>query len=189
MYEGCIDELEQYKDKNGRVWVSLKIKDDKIKKWIEDCLSKYSLQQLTSYYPYIVLVLDKNTGRVVPQVKGIGDARYTNYFHILAAKESDNKLEDYVGFKIEDYFDTLGSYHKKESYIENIERRLVEGDKEKSELSLHLDKVSNIKFKPPETIQPIDQFKSRMNLDEVKERINIDNYYMNSPQVFMKLPL
>lgn len=99
-----IEEIDQFIDSDGRVYVSSKISDD-LEPWFEDMISRYGLEKLIYMFPYVTLVLDNNTGFLKPWKPCSYNARVTNAFHIKWAKEKNNMaLESEYGLSLSKYY-------------------------------------------------------------------------------------
>lgn len=89
MFDQPIEDTIQYTDRFGRSYVASHPKD--LEPWFNDMIERYGLKVLTQMFPYVTLVLDKETGMLKTWQPCSYNARVTNAFHLLLAQELDQK--------------------------------------------------------------------------------------------------
>lgn len=148
MYNQPIEEFTQYIDRNGVVYVSSKPKD--LEPWFNDMIERYGLYQLVSMFPYVTLVLDTNTGMLKTWAPCNYNAKVTNAFHILLAKQTDerykNDTQEEFALDLEKYFpkEDIPEYR----YIEYNKDDIIESDKDR--YGIDYDSMpDSICIKPP----------------------------------------
>lgn len=77
------DKLQQIQDINGQYYVAVSPECDGQQEWFNYMLNTYDLYSLVTMFPYVVLKLDENSGRVYQTVQTNYNARVTNGFHVL----------------------------------------------------------------------------------------------------------
>lgn len=112
-YEQPIEDFMQYTNKNGVNFVASKPKNLDLEPWFDDMIERYGLKTLTSMFPYVTLVVDKETGMLKTWKPCSYNARVTNAFHVLLAEELDKQNEETI----------------KEEYDINLERHFPKQDK------------------------------------------------------------
>lgn len=91
MYEQPIEDFIQYTDIHGITYVASKPND--LEPWFDEMIERHGLPNLTHMFPYVTLVLDKETGMLKTWKPCNYNARVTNAFHILLAQELDKRYQ------------------------------------------------------------------------------------------------
>ena len=87
MFDKPIEDIVQYTDRFGKSYVASHPHD--LEPWFNDMIERYGLRVLTQMFPYMTLVLDKDTGMLKTWQPCNYNARVTNAFHLLLAQELD----------------------------------------------------------------------------------------------------
>lgn len=114
MYDQPVEDFIQYTDRNGKNYIASKPND--LEPWFNDMIKRYGLETLTKMFPYVTLVLDKNTGLLQTWMSCNYNAKVTNAFHILLAQKMDKR---YVSDTQEEFALDLEKYFPKKDKVED----------------------------------------------------------------------
>lgn len=195
MYTQPIEDFLQYTDRNGRTYVASKPKD--LEPWFDDMIERYGIEQLTSMFPYVTLVLDQETGMLKTWVPCKYNAKVTNAFHILLAQKMDKR---YVSDNKEEFALDLEKYFPKEDkpeckYIEYDMNGVIESGNEGYEIDYNsIPLCINVTPPPPNSHPNKDRYGNyRTPKPKSYGYYNYYNYnpysYLPQYQTFQQTPL
>ena len=95
-FDKPIENIIQYTDKKGINYVASSPRDMDLEPWFDQMIESYGLFQLAKMFPYITLVLNTETGLLEPCQPVRYNAKVTNGFHLMLAKERDENPEKYA---------------------------------------------------------------------------------------------
>ena len=193
------DNVQQIQDVNGQYYVAVSPECDGQQDWFNYMLNTYDLYSLVTMFPYVVLKLDENSGRVYQTVQTNYNARVTNGFHVLYVSNMQRHMQYGFGANLvvtdnsnNTYALNLESaYHKEREVVEytipmNPEKMVYDVNNDPTAYSIENDKLpEEIVFEYlPEGWNPNKDAYGRYKTNQNGYSTQFYNPYLNSANIY-----